>query len=604
MPLTVPAPGSTVPGAGKLIQISVDGVTNSPGTATSPNPIDHETTLDIDVAGSIAASANIAVYFGPNSEQGLLDGLNEVIYGNQASPCALSISYGGSESQYSSSFLQNAHGYFQELAWLGVTVFADSGDFGSNCQMNDGKAHVVYPASDPFVIACGGTQIETVKSTLVENTWNIDGSVLTPFGATGGGVSSVWPLPTWQSGLQATLSGGSAAALTGRGVPDVSGFAAAGYPTVLYGTVSPTGGTSAVSPLYAGLIAMFVAHTGELMGYINPMLYVIAALPKQTAFRDVNDGGNNEWTGPGITSCPSYISTAGWDACTGLGSIDGNALITALMLQEDLRFINPGEPFAFGTGGEWLNYHNQGGNDTGNSVNLGQINNAAPNDVTLITTACNDNATLAADNTATGNGAVGVFGRSRGTTWSIGVAGESQSGCGVYGIAAGEWKINLNIVGVAGRSLAGFALESAPIEEVVDAPIGVLGQSANGPGVRGHGGSLLKQPDQGALFPYFDAAPGGVFSSGRLQDKGLFTDPPQTVSIDPLPQLRLVPSVGATLPTVAQLGDLFLVIPGQGDNYESAQLYICTSLSPAAAGAVPQWQQVQLGVSLPAGTSV
>jgi hypothetical protein len=156
--------------------------------------------------------------------------------------------------------------------------------------------------------------------------------------------------------------------------------------------------------------------------------------------------------------------------------------------------------------------------------------------------------------------------------------------------------------------MGGVATETLPLEQVLGEPVGVLGHSAFGPGVRGHGGQLLKQPEAGTTFPGIEAAPGGVFSSGRLEDKGLFTDPPQTVSVDSRPQLRLVPSVGATLPLIAQVGDLFLVIPPSKrdqDAFPTARLFVCTALSPYASGAVPQWQGVLLtAVSLPGGLPV
>jgi hypothetical protein len=297
-----------------------------------------------------------------------------------------------------------------------------------------------------------------------------------------------------------------------------------------------------------------------------------------------------------------------------LGRIDGNALVTALMLKEAARPINPDHPFAFGASGEWLNYQNQGASDTGNDITAGQINNAAPADCTLINTQANNNAVLAAVNTSGGNGAVGLFGRSRGTTWSMGVAGESQTGCGVYGLATGEQPSSRNVVGVAGRSMGGVALEAAPLEHVVDEPIGVLGQSTHGPGVRGHGGPLLKQPSAVGQPPPEVTAPGGVFSSGQLQDQAigyiLTTGSPQTVGLDSLAQVRLVPSVAtgrvndvsvATLPLTGRVGDLFLVIPPQpaAGLFGPAQLYICTAVVPwpgdGANPAGPRWQLVQLG---------
>jgi hypothetical protein len=219
-----------------------------------------------------------------------------------------------------------------------------------------------------------------------------------------------------------------------------------------------------------------------------------------------------------------------------------------------------------------------------------------------------NNAVLASANN--GNSGVGVYGTSRGTTWAIGVAGVAPTGCGVYGISAvpqpDPEKAGKGI-GVAGRALGGLATEYLPLEDVVGQPIGVLGHSLAGPGVRGHGGILLKQPQAGVTLPALGLppAPGGVFSSGRLSDQTLGRDPTATpeltVSLDSSSQLRLIPSIGDKLLLAAHIGDLFLVISTKGEDVASAALYICTGQH---AGAAPQWQKVLLGPRLPGGMHV
>ena len=145
-----------------------------------------------------------------------------------------------------------------------------------------------------------------------ESVWN-DGA---QGGAGGGGVSSFFPLPAWQQGLHVTRTSSNGAALTMRGVPDVSGDAdpETGYAVRIDGTDTVIGGTSAVAPLWAGLIARINAANGDPVGYINPTLY---AEPR--ALRDVTTGDNGD-----------FVAGPGWDACTGLGSPDGSQIAALL----------------------------------------------------------------------------------------------------------------------------------------------------------------------------------------------------------------------------------------------------------------------------------
>ena len=175
--------------------------------------------LDIEVAGSIAPAAKIVVYFTPNTDQGFLDAITTAAHDSTNQPSAISISWGSAESQWTSQALTSMDEALQAAAAMGVTVCVASGDNGSSDGVSDGQNHVDFPASDPFVLGCGGTSLQATNDTYVgETVWN-DGA---SGGATGGGVSDVFPLPSWQQGFNVpapTVQGG------GRGVPDVSGDA-------------------------------------------------------------------------------------------------------------------------------------------------------------------------------------------------------------------------------------------------------------------------------------------------------------------------------------------------------------------------------------------
>jgi kumamolisin len=294
-----------------VVAVGVDGATNSPtGNADGP---DGEVTLDIEVAGAIAPAAKLAVYFSPNTDAGFLDAVNQAIHDTTHQPSIVSISWGGPESSWTSQAMQSFNDVLQSAATLGVTVCVASGDNGSSDGSTDGSNQVDFPASSPYVLACGGTELtakgQTISSEVV---WN-DGS---QGGAGGGGVSTVFALPTWQKGLSATLAKGGAKALAMRGVPDVAGDASpeTGYSVLIGGQQTVVGGTSAVAPLWAGLLARINGTNGSAAGFINPKLYAA-----KTAGHDITKGNNG-----------SYEASAGWDACTGLGSPNGATVATTL----------------------------------------------------------------------------------------------------------------------------------------------------------------------------------------------------------------------------------------------------------------------------------
>jgi Pro-kumamolisin, activation domain len=178
------------------------------------------------------------------------------------------------------------------------------------------QQHVNYLDANGHVHELWYGNGNTPQTSFVENTWNDNG-------ATGGGVSEVFPLPTWQQGAGVPPSVNDG--YLGRGVPDVAGNAdqVSGYVLVVNGAgTEPVGGTSAAAPLYAGLVALLNTHLRRSVGYLNPQLY---ALPREVVFRDVADGRDNSTGG-----ATGYPAAAGWDGCTGLGSINGTALLEAL----------------------------------------------------------------------------------------------------------------------------------------------------------------------------------------------------------------------------------------------------------------------------------
>jgi kumamolisin len=294
-----------------VVAVSVDEGANSPtGTANGP---DGEVMLDIEVAGSVAPGARLAVYFAPNTDAGFIDAVTTAAHDTANRPSVISISWGGPESTWTAQARTAMDAAFQAAAAMGVTVTVASGDNGASDGVAGGADHVDFPASSPHALACGGTSLRASGGVITsESVWN-DGA---GGGAGGGGISADFPRPAWQAGLSAVTMTGHAKPLTRRGVPDVSGDAdpETGYQVRVDGADTVFGGTSAVAPLWAGLIALINAQRGSPVGYLNPLLY---AHPQ--ALNDITQGNNG-----------GFDAAKGWDACTGLGSPKGAAIAAAL----------------------------------------------------------------------------------------------------------------------------------------------------------------------------------------------------------------------------------------------------------------------------------
>ena len=297
--------GLAAPG---ITAVSVNGGKNNPSKASGP---DGEVMLDIEVAASVAPGAKIAVYFAPNTSRGFVDAITTAVHDTVNKPSVISISWGGPESTWSPQTMKALDAACQSAAALGITITVAAGDNGST---DGGKGNNVdFPASSPHVLACGGTKLDAKGATIVsEVVWN---ELANKEGATGGGVSNVFALPAWQVNAHVPAPSVSTG---GRGVPDVAGDAdpTTGYTIRVDGQTTVIGGTSAVAPLWAGLIAVANQQLGTQVGFIQPTIYAAKAT---SAFNDITQGNNG-----------AFSAGPGWDACTGLGSPVASKLIPLL----------------------------------------------------------------------------------------------------------------------------------------------------------------------------------------------------------------------------------------------------------------------------------
>ena len=302
-----------------VVTVSVDGGKNTP----SPDDgADGEVALDIQVAGGAAPGARIAVYFAPNTDAGFVDAITSAVHDTTNRPSVISISWGAPESDWTQQAIQSMNSALQDAATAGVSVFVASGDNLATDGVRDGKAHVDFPASSPWAIGCGGTSIAVSGSSITsESVWN-DGN-----SGGGGGISDLFPVPSFQqkTKLPPSVNDGQ----TRRGVPDVAGDAApgTGYRVVVNGQTEVVGGTSAVAPLWAGLTALINEGASTPVGFFLPFLYA-----NPTLLRQITDGDNNPQG-----SDVGYSAGPGWNACTGLGVPNGEALLAALRNQPTAR---------------------------------------------------------------------------------------------------------------------------------------------------------------------------------------------------------------------------------------------------------------------------
>lgn len=305
----VPAPAVTF--------VSVDGTANDGGIRGD----DEEATLDLQWAGAIAPGAHIIVYEADGGstyqefEQAITRTLQYILTDAKYQPTVLSISYGDGEVSFDSSVLQEWANLISQLDAKGITVCISSGDQGAYGLHNlDGPKvpHADAPASIPVAIAVGGTSLQPDGT---ESAW----TYLSPEngGATGGGFSSVFVKPAYQSQIVGS----------GRGLPDIACNAdpATGYQIIFQGQTAVVGGTSVSCPVFAAVLTL--ANQRRQENGLPPLSGLAKFLYSgrlQASYRDI-DTGNNSFNG--VTG---YKAATGWDACTGFGSFDVSQFITIL----------------------------------------------------------------------------------------------------------------------------------------------------------------------------------------------------------------------------------------------------------------------------------
>ena len=304
----------------RITNVSVGGAGNQPGFP--PTPSDTEVSLDVEMVGALAPGAEIAVYFAPNTSYGFIQMLAQAVHDPRRDVSVISISWAETERSWRPMDVEAMNEVLWEAAALGVTVCVSSGDYGSSSENppTDGWANVEFPSSSPFALACGGTLLQAAGQTVAsEVVWH-EGT-----GASGGGASAVFPVPPYQEQAGIETRSVNPDYQAGRGIPDVAGNAAqsSGYLIEVSGRLSPIGGTSAVAPLIAALVARLNQKLGRRLGFLHPALYQIGNAGG--ALADIVEGNNATaaWVG-------GYAAAPGWDACTGWGSPNGLGLLKAL----------------------------------------------------------------------------------------------------------------------------------------------------------------------------------------------------------------------------------------------------------------------------------
>jgi len=289
-----------------------------------------EVMMDVEIIAGLCAQASISVYFSTFDQKGWVDLLNQV---NTARPVVASCSWGLAEDDpgWSANAVQAIDDRLNAARLLGITVCVSSGDDGSGDQIDDGHAHIDFPSSSPNALGVGGTMLTKSGSNTSEVTWWQSPGRRTQNGggATGGGVSTVFPRPAWQKVKVKSLNAGS---IDGRVAPDIAALSGPPYYDLIFvGKDAPNGGTSASAPLWAALIARISANlpAAKQQRFLTPLLYQNGGSGQpvgQSATRDITVGNNASHPDPG----KGYKAGPGFDAVSGWGVPDGVKLLGAL----------------------------------------------------------------------------------------------------------------------------------------------------------------------------------------------------------------------------------------------------------------------------------
>jgi kumamolisin len=298
----------------QITDINVGSGHNAPGVNARA---DEEVALDIQVVAGIAPEARIVIYFTELSEPGLVAGLCAAVHGPHR-PNVIVMTWGEPEVFWPKEARVGLDVVLQDAVRLGITVVATAGDDLARERMSGGKVYVNYPASSPYVLGCGGTQIklDPQRTAIVDEVvWNEQGRR-----GTGGGISEIYAVPAFQS--ETRLPGSLNDGKPGRGDPDIAAAAGQlnGYRIFLGGTEVVVSGTSAVAPLWGAFIALLNEQRGLSLGFLNGRLYQSPHLLKA-----ITSGDNID-----TDSDLGYKAGEGWSACTGLGSPNGPAIIATL----------------------------------------------------------------------------------------------------------------------------------------------------------------------------------------------------------------------------------------------------------------------------------
>jgi kumamolisin len=290
-----------------------------------------EVMMDVQIIAGLCPKAKIVMYFATFDQKGWIDLLDKVI---KSKPVSLSVSWGAPED--SPDWSQNARDAINQrlnmAALVGITCCISSGDDGSGDELADGKGHVDFPGSSPFVLSVGGTMLSGQAPNIVEQVWwQSPGRRIGNghSGAGGGGVSVCFQRPTWQSVSVKSINSGN---FDGRVVPDVAALAGPPlYDLTFLGGDSPNGGTSASAPLWAALIARINAllPANKQQRFLTPLLYQPNSNGKtvgESGCQDIVQGQNASHPQPGV----GYKAAKGYDPVTGWGVPDGTALLAAL----------------------------------------------------------------------------------------------------------------------------------------------------------------------------------------------------------------------------------------------------------------------------------
>jgi len=334
-----------IPAPPRVTTISTDGTPTTIGINRGLVP-DRvlgtlEVMLDVEVAAGVCPKAHIVIYFAEWSEKGVITAVDAAIHDKTNDPGVLSISWGNSEDTgiWTTQGMKQVNETLHEAALLGVTVCVSAGDDGSSDGQKGGEAHVAFPASSPYVLAVGGTTIPKKHGKGPDIVWK-EGKGTRPQGggSTGGGVSAVFPRPHWQKGV--TIKSVNPDSIVGRCIPDIAANAdwnVSPYLVVADGTKQPVGGTSAASPLVAGLLTLINANgpAGKRVGYVTPVLYQTTGVGNQTVGNagctDVVSGNNATHRGWFSHHAGGYSAHKGYDAVSGWGTPDGIKLAALLL---------------------------------------------------------------------------------------------------------------------------------------------------------------------------------------------------------------------------------------------------------------------------------